>query len=317
MKDLMSDKASRSTGGKVREPSLEELEAFLERHLDGDGAVLAGLGPELAEEAGWGGRLVEVLAVLTRDAEKMAYLAGGQRPEEVMEAVAMWAASPLSVEEICLVTESGGWDPDPMVVLAKAGLLEAVLRLPDGSARRIRGELAGGWVSDQLATADDGTIVEAARRVVDGDRERAAQTVRVTYVDGDQFEIAVRHHLVRVDQPLDDGGKDTAPTPTELFVASLAACVGFSARRFLDRHHLPTDGLSVEAGYAVSARPARVSEVEIRILVPGGVPAERQAGLLAVARHCTVHNTLEKPPAVAIELWGARAAGPAGGTRSV
>jgi uncharacterized OsmC-like protein len=36
--------------------------------------------------------------------------------------------------------------------------------------------------------------------------------------------------------------------------------------------------------------------------VPGGVPAQRRDALLAVASHCTVHNTLRQKPAVSIEL---------------
>jgi uncharacterized OsmC-like protein len=49
-------------------------------------------------------------------------------------------------------------------------------------------------------------------------------------------------------------------------------------------------------------RPARVGEINVSIEVPEGVPHERRAALLAVASHCTVHNTLEDPPAVSIDL---------------
>ena len=43
-----------------------------------------------------------------------------------------------------------------------------------------------------------------------------------------------------------------------------------------------------------------------RVLRPGGVPAQRADALLAVASHCTVHNTLRQQPDVSIELAGAR-----------
>jgi uncharacterized OsmC-like protein len=51
-----------------------------------------------------------------------------------------------------------------------------------------------------------------------------------------------------------------------------------------------------------TGRPARVGDVQLRIEVPAGIPAERQAALLAVASHCTVHNTLRQEPDVAIVL---------------
>jgi putative redox protein len=126
--------------------------------------------------------------------------------------------------------------------------------------------------------------------------------IEVGHKEGDLFEIAVRGHMLHVDQPIEDGGGDMAPTPTELFVASLASCVAFYARRFLARHDLPTAGLAVTATYAMADRPARVGEIKIALTVPQGVPVGRQAALLAVARHCTVHNTLGQPPDVRIDL---------------
>lgn len=36
--------------------------------------------------------------------------------------------------------------------------------------------------------------------------------------------------------------------------------------------------------------------------MPDVVPSERHEALLAVASHCTVHNTLEMPPDVTITL---------------
>lgn len=135
-----------------------------------------------------------------------------------------------------------------------------------------------------------------------------AETIRVDHVDGDRFEIAVRRHSLTVDQPVEDGGGDSAPTPTELFVSSLASCVAFYVRRYLARHELPTEGLSVSADYSLATRPARVGEVSIRIHLPGGVPTGKREALLAVASHCTVHNSLEQPPSVSIELSAAAVA---------
>jgi putative redox protein len=53
----------------------------------------------------------------------------------------------------------------------------------------------------------------------------------VAHQGGDRFELGMRGHRLTCDQPLADGGDDQGPTPTELFVGSLAACVGFYARR--------------------------------------------------------------------------------------
>jgi len=123
------------------------------------------------------------------------------------------------------------------------------------------------------------------------------------FVAGEAYQVTVRGHQLLVDQPADAGGQDSAPTPTELFVASLASCVAFYAGRFLTRHGYSRDGLAVSAGYEMASdRPARVSNVRLMVRVPAGLPPERWAALRAVASHCTVHNTLASPPSVTIDL---------------
>jgi uncharacterized OsmC-like protein len=127
-------------------------------------------------------------------------------------------------------------------------------------------------------------------------------TMKVRYDSGDRFAIDIRDHEVVVDQPPEMHGDDLGPTPTELFIASLASCVGFYARRYLARHHLDADGLSVEVGYTMATKPSRVGAVSMRIVVPAGIPELRREALLAMASHCTVHNSLHTPPTVDITL---------------
>lgn len=126
--------------------------------------------------------------------------------------------------------------------------------------------------------------------------------VRAVHRQGDRFDLEVRQHVVPVDQPESLGGEDTAASPTELFVAGIAGCVGFYVRRYLTRHRLPTEGLAVSARYELGTRPARVTRITVEVTVPRGVPDERREGLLAVARHCTLHNTLDEPPEVTVGL---------------
>ena len=137
---------------------------------------------------------------------------------------------------------------------------------------------------------------------MDGRNGDPATRLTVAYRGGDRFRIRVRGHDIDVDQPVGDGGEDTAPTPTELFVAGLASCVAFYAGRYLARHGLPADGLEVIAGYETGSRPARVVAVRIEVTPPAGLPPQRRDALLAVASHCTVHNTLTTPPAIDIRL---------------
>ncbi|MEU4492757.1 OsmC family protein [Streptomyces sp. NPDC023998] len=134
-------------------------------------------------------------------------------------------------------------------------------------------------------------------------RDADVHRLDVGHVGDDAYTVEVRGHHIRVDQPIEAGGTDTAPTPTELFAASLATCVAFYAGRYLHRHDLPRSGLRVRAEFVMSTdRPARVTSVRVVVVPPPELPEQRRAALLAVASHCTVHNTLEQPPEIDIEL---------------
>lgn len=130
----------------------------------------------------------------------------------------------------------------------------------------------------------------------------------VQHSAGDRFEIAVRGHRVPVDQPMDVGGDDTAPTPTELFVAALASCVAFYGRRFLARHGL-AENLRVEATYELShGSPTRVEEIVLSVHTEAVVPPARMTAFQRVLEHCTVHNSMREPPQVRIALDRGRTA---------
>jgi putative redox protein len=168
---------------------------------------------------------------------------------------------------------------------------------PLGGQNAVKASLTPGQAR-QLAAA---LLQQAAAE--GGTADAPAGQVEVSYLGGESYAAAARGHALLTDQPATAGGADTAMTPTELLVASLSSCVAFYAGRYLARHELNRDGLHVTATFTTAAnRPARVGEIKLTIQVPGGIPPHREAALLAVASHCTVHNTLRQPPYIAIEL---------------
>jgi uncharacterized OsmC-like protein len=127
--------------------------------------------------------------------------------------------------------------------------------------------------------------------------------ITVGFNAGEQYDIEVRGHRLLVDQPVEAGGADEAPTPTELFVASLAGCTAYFAGRYLTRHGFDRDGLRVEAVFTMATdRPARVAMIQVVVHTPEGFPVERIPALTAVVNHCTVHKSLTIPPDIAVKV---------------
>jgi uncharacterized OsmC-like protein len=127
--------------------------------------------------------------------------------------------------------------------------------------------------------------------------------LQVTHLRNSRYRVAVAGHDLIIDQPATAGGDDQGPTPLQLLTASLVACTAHYAASYLDRHGLSREGLLVEGDFVMADdRPPRVAAMSVTITPPAGLSARRQAGLLALASHCTVHNTLRQPPAVHIGL---------------
>jgi len=129
------------------------------------------------------------------------------------------------------------------------------------------------------------------------------QQMTVRTRGGDRYEIDIRGHRIVVDQPLDGGGTDAGPTPTELFVASVASCTAHYAGRFLARHGVAPEGLGVTCSFGFATdRPSRVGAIDMTIEVPSGLPDTQLERLRAVVEHCTVKNSLVQPPEVRLQM---------------
>jgi len=130
----------------------------------------------------------------------------------------------------------------------------------------------------------------------------------VGHIEGDRYHIRIGDHEVTVDQPLEQGGTDEGPTPTELFVASLASCAAFFAGRFLRRHLGRDQQFGMDCRYHMSYdAPSRVSSVHLDLVLPPDLPEAVRDGALRAAERCTVHNSIERRPTIRITA-GERAA---------
>lgn len=132
--------------------------------------------------------------------------------------------------------------------------------------------------------------------------QRKERQLRVSHVEGSSFLINVRGHEVLVDQPVGPtgDGTDTGPTPTELFVASVAGCAAYYGRTYLATRGLP-DGVDVVARWDYGSKPDRVTRIRLLVDAPG-VPPEKRDVFQRVVEGCLVHNTLMHAPDVVIRL---------------
>ncbi len=108
--------------------------------------------------------------------------------------------------------------------------------------------------------------------------------------------ISMRGHLLVVDEPLDNGGKDSGPTPTELILSGLAACTASTLRMYADRKDWELDRIDVELGIDIEKTgTGQISRINSTIKLSGNLDPEQKARLLEIAGKCPVHRLLTNP----------------------
>ena len=102
--------------------------------------------------------------------------------------------------------------------------------------------------------------------------------------------------LIRTDQPVAQGGGGAAPSPFDLFLASLATCAGLYALKFCRQRHLDAAGLELTLDAERDETGKRVSRIRIEISLPPGFPEKYRDAILRAADQCKVKRHIIEPP---------------------
>ena len=122
-----------------------------------------------------------------------------------------------------------------------------------------------------------------------------ASEIVVTIPGGRRVDAMLGRHLVRTDQPLDNGGEDTAPSPFEHFLAAIGTCAGIFVQGFCAKRGLPTEGIRIleRPSYAADGT---LSGVDLDIQVPPSFPEKYREALVRVADQCSVKKAIQAQP---------------------
>jgi putative redox protein len=107
-----------------------------------------------------------------------------------------------------------------------------------------------------------------------------------------KHDLKVRGHRLLADEPRENGGDDSAPSPQELLAASLASCTAITIELYAARKGWDVGEVEVNVDYEPAQRgsPTRFS-MEVRL--PNELPEEQRERLMQIAAKCPVHRTLE------------------------
>ncbi|HEX3583009.1 MAG TPA: OsmC family protein [Thermoanaerobaculia bacterium] len=119
--------------------------------------------------------------------------------------------------------------------------------------------------------------------------------IDVSFPGGVAVDATVKNHVIHTDQPAPTGA-DSGPSPFDLFLASIATCMGFYALRFCQERSLSTEslGVSLEPLRAVAGGP--ITTIDVQLQLPEGFPPKYVDALKREVDHCAVKSHMLTPP---------------------
>jgi len=105
-----------------------------------------------------------------------------------------------------------------------------------------------------------------------------------------------RGHDIRTDQPLDNGGENLAPTPFDLYLASIGTCAGVYVKSFCDNRSISTDKIMIIQRTEFDRETGLPVDITIDIKLPPDFPEKYKNSVINVAELCKVKKSISKPP---------------------
>jgi ribosomal protein S12 methylthiotransferase accessory factor len=126
--------------------------------------------------------------------------------------------------------------------------------------------------------------------------------MQIRFPGGKKVQAVYDDITVLTDQPVIDGGSGSAPSPFDLFLASIGTCAGYYVLSFCQKNNIPTEQIKLTAQFLRNPATHLVENIAIDIQVPKDFPEKYKSAVIKAAGLCTVKRHLEQPPQIDITV---------------
>lgn len=123
--------------------------------------------------------------------------------------------------------------------------------------------------------------------------------MKITFPGGKKVNAEINGMIIPTDQPVEEGGNGTAPSPFIYFLGSMGTCAGIYILSFCQQRQIDTEGLGLTQKMEFATDDngkKRLSRLTIDIMLPPGFPEKYRNAIVKTAELCTVKKVIMNPP---------------------
>lgn len=116
--------------------------------------------------------------------------------------------------------------------------------------------------------------------------------IEITLESGKVVTAHINGHEIRTDQPENSGGQNSAPTPFDLFLASIGTCAGIYIKNFCENRGIDASKIKITQGMTYDMSNGLPSEIITEINLPADFPEKYRDAVINTAELCKVKRTI-------------------------
>ena len=124
--------------------------------------------------------------------------------------------------------------------------------------------------------------------------------LEISFPGGKRVNADFGQFTVKTDQPARSGGDDSAPSPFDLFLASIGTCAGIYALGFMQQRGVDPEGSKLTMRTHFDPEAGLTDKVELELKTPPGFPDKYRDAIVNAMNLCAVKKHLQQPPAFTV-----------------
>ena len=126
--------------------------------------------------------------------------------------------------------------------------------------------------------------------------------IEIKLLEGQKVEATFNGFKVVSDQPVENKGENSFPSPFDYFLASTAMCAGFFVKSYCNARNLPADRIKIVQKSTKSPENKYKYQIEINLEVPEEFSEKDRTGLVRAIEGCSVKKAINEIPEFVIKF---------------